>query len=138
MKRTVLFLAAMMTVAMSWAQISKNEAKSLNAFLAQPSAEGTTNAAALGVGPNAAASIPGLKIENGHVTEIDLSHKKLAGDLNLSGFPALTKVNVSDNRIQTLTLANNPALVGVNASHNRLTEFAVSGCPQVQNIRELL
>ena len=120
MKRTVLFLAALMTVSLSWAQLNKSEVKNLTSFLSQTAANGETNAAALGIGVKNITAAPGLKVENGHIVEIDWSHKKLAGDLNLSGFTYLKKVNVSDNKLNTLTLANNPALYAVNAATTAL------------------
>ena len=44
MKRTVLFLAAVMSLSCAWSQnLSKNEAKSLQAFISQPSAKGGNN-----------------------------------------------------------------------------------------------
>ena len=119
MKRTILLLtAALLSAGMTYAQLNKAEAKALGNFLSQTSADGQTNAAALGVGVNNIAAAPGIKVENGRIVEIDWRGKKLAGSLNLSNFPALQKVNVSDNKLTSLTLANNPALVGVNAAHN--------------------
>ena len=100
MKSTVLFLAAMMTISCGFAQsLNKKEAKALLSYLSQPSAKGGTNAQALGVNATNLAVAPGIKIENGHVTEIDWKGKDLAGDLNLSGFDALTQGDVSDNKI---------------------------------------
>lgn len=74
MKRTVLFLAALMTVSLSWAQLNKSEVKNLTSFLSQTAANGETNAAALGIGVKNITAAPGLKVENGHIVEIDWSH----------------------------------------------------------------
>ena len=82
-----------MTLSCGFAQnLNKKEAKALQTYLSQPSAKGGTNAQQLGVSAANPAAAQGLKIENGHVVEIDWKGKDLAGDLNLSGFvhsPAL-------------------------------------------------
>ena len=131
MKKIALFLAvALCSVAASAQSIAKNELKQLQAFLAQPAQEAATNAEALKVTDTKnLAAIEGVTVENGHVTAIDFKGKKLAGTLDLSGFPALTKVDVSRNRLTSLSLANDPALTSVNASRNRISEFDMSGCP---------
>lgn len=67
--------------------INKSEAKALSSFLNQTSVNGTSNASTLGIQANNIASAPGVKVENGHVVEIDWSRKNLAGTLNLSNFP---------------------------------------------------
>ena len=67
--------------------ISKSELKSLQTFLNQPASEGGNNAEALKMVGSNYAACPGIKTENGHVTEIDWSGHKLAGTLNLSNFP---------------------------------------------------
>ena len=54
------------TSAISAQNLAKNEAKALDSFLAQTSANGGTNAAALE--HNGKGMIPGIKVENGHVT----------------------------------------------------------------------
>ena len=125
-----------MTLSCAWAQkISKNEAKSLQTFLSQNAAKGGNNAEALRMVGSNVAACPGIKVENGHVTEIDFKGKDLAGTLDLSGFPALQKIDVSSNKITSLTLNNNPALVEVNAGKNRIHTMTITGCPQVQTIR---
>ncbi|WP_438590627.1 hypothetical protein [Duncaniella muris] len=93
MKRTVLLLAAVVALGGSaFAQnINKNEAKMLKTFLSQTSAKGTSNAVQLGAQVNNPAAIQGVKIQDGHVTEIEWKDKDLAGALDLSGFPALQK-----------------------------------------------
>ena len=70
MKKTILFLAALATVSAGWAQnLSKNEAKSLQAFISQPAANGGTNAQALGFTGNNVADLPdelsSLLVRNG-------------------------------------------------------------------------
>ena len=71
------------TFAVSAQNLAKNEAKALNAFLSQTSAKGSLNGAALEWNSNNLSDCPGLKVENGHVTEIDLHGKDLAGSLDL-------------------------------------------------------
>ena len=61
MRRTILLLAAALTVSLTFAQ-SKNEVKSLGAFLAQTSATGQTNAAQLGVSVSNVSAMPGIKV----------------------------------------------------------------------------
>ena len=128
MKRQLLFLGALLMCLSVMAQkLQKNELKQLQAFLNQPAMVESTNAAALKVGNMADPSTwEGVKIENGHVVEINWSGKKLAGNLNLTGFSALTHVNVSNNRISSLTVDNNPALVYLNAGRNRLSNINVA------------
>ena len=137
MKRFALLItAALLGISSTMAQsLNKSEAKNLGAFLQQTSPEGKSNAAALGIVGNNITAAHGVKIENGRIVEIDWGGKKLAGTLNLSGFPALTKINVSHNKISALTIANNPALVEVDAGHNAINSFAVSACPQLQVLR---
>lgn len=115
--------------------LNKSEAKALQSFMTQTSANGVANGSALGLQGKNLAGLPGVKVSDGHVTEIDWSGKNLAGSLNLSDFPALQKINVSGNKLTSLTISNDPALTEVNASKNRLTEFSVASCPQLQTIR---
>lgn len=91
MKKIALFLAvAICGVAASAQNLAKNEAKQLQAFLAQPAQEAATNAEALKVTDTRnLAAIEGITVQNGHVTAIDFKGKKLAGVLDLSGFTAL-------------------------------------------------
>ena len=137
MKRTTLFLAALMAITCGWSQnLSKSEAKSLQAFATQASAKGGDNGSALGFTGGSFANFPGITVSaDGHVTEIDWRNKDLAGNLDLSKFPALQKVNVSGNKIVTLTLSANPQLVEVNAGHNRITDVTLTDCPQLQTLR---
>lgn len=117
------------------ANVSKSETKALNAFLSQSAAKGGNNAEALKMIGSDPANCPGVKVENGHVVEIDWRGHELAGDLNLSAFPALTKIDVSDNKIASLTLSDNPALTVVNAGRNRLTQVDITKCPAVTQLR---
>ena len=126
MKRSVFLLSAFMVLGSAMAQnLNKTEAKALQAFFNQPAVEKATNGAALGY-TGSVASVPGISVSNGHVTAIDWKDKHLAGQLNLSNFPQLVKVEVSGNKLTALTLSGNPALVEVNAGRNRISEFTVS------------
>ena len=137
MKRTVLFLASLLAFTCGWSQnLSKSESKSLQAFMSQTSVKGGSNADALGFTGGNLAGVPGVTVSaDGHITAIDWQNKNLAGDLNLSNVPQLQKINVSGNKLTTLTADNNPMLVEVNASHNRIAEVSLNNCPQVQNLR---
>lgn len=90
MKRTVLLLAAVVALGGSaFAQnINKNEAKMLKTFLSQTSAKGTSNAVQLGAQVNNPAAIQGVKIQDGHVTEIewkDKDHRRYFRNRSYSG-----------------------------------------------------
>lgn len=131
MKRTILFLAALATLSCGWSQnLSKNEAKSLQAFIEQPAAKGGNNGAALGFAGGNVAALPGITVSDGHVTEIKWNNKDLGGTLDLSKFPALQKLDVSGNKLTSLVVIS-PALVELNASKNRLTSVGID-CPQLQ------
>ncbi len=121
MKRTLLILAAALTLsgsAFAKSNAKKNvEQKALTSFIAQ-------NAGTLSLNGASVTDMPGVKFENGSVTEIDLKGKKLQGTLDLSNFPALTKVDVYDNQLSSLIVANCTALVEVNAGRNQLTNFS--------------
>lgn len=136
MKRTILFIVALMTIGYGWAQsLNKNEAKALQTYLSESAAKGGNNAEALGMTGNNYAVVPGVKVENGYVTEIDWSGKNIAGALNLSGFKYLKKVDVTGNKITAVTLKNNPAMVEFNGGNNRIADITITGCPQMQYLR---
>ncbi|CAG8813414.1 29723_t:CDS:2, partial [Racocetra persica] len=59
-------------------------------------------------------------------TEMDLSNKGLIGDLNLSAFPNLERLDVSNNRIARLGIRNNPKLKELVASNNKLKKIGLS------------
>ena len=101
MKRTLILMSALLAVAScGFAQsLNKSEAKALQNFLSQPAYNGGTNGAQLGLQANNIAMLPGVKVAGGHVTEIEWKGKNLSGNLNLSNFPALQKVDVSGNKI---------------------------------------
>ena len=109
MKKALLIIAVVLGSMTAFAQnLDKNEAKQLKAFLNEGN-----NATELKVAnPNAIASVEGVTVENGHVTAISWKDKKLSGALNLTGFKALNKVDVS---------------------RNNLTSINVSGCVPQQN-----
>ena len=95
MKRTLYTLVALILCigGMSAKKTNGGELASLQAFLQQPALEAATNAEALGITTLAnPASWEGVKVENGHVTEIKWDSKKLAGQLNLSDMPMLSSL----------------------------------------------
>lgn len=111
MKKAILMITLMLSCMTVFAQkVDKNEAKQIKAFLSQNAEKEGTNAQALKVTDiNAVGSIEGITVVDGHITAIDWKDKHLAGDLNLSGFTALTKVNVSRNAIKTLNVSGDAA-----------------------------
>ncbi|MDE6540628.1 MAG: hypothetical protein K2L74_01305, partial [Muribaculaceae bacterium] len=136
MKKIALLLAVAISSVSLFAQnVNKNELKQLKAFLAQPAVEAATNADALKVtDKNNPATWEGVTVENGHITAIDWKDKKLSGVLDLSGFKALAKVDVSRNRLTGFTAKGDGALTELNASRNKLTEFSVESCPQLTKL----
>ena len=78
----------------------KNEVKQLQSFLQQKSARGDFNADRLEiVSLNTPATWKGVVWNNGRVVSIDWQGKDLAGELNLNGFAAIQKINLSRNKI---------------------------------------
>ena len=120
-----ILLSTMMVYAQN--QNSK-EVKTLQAFLNQPSADGVTNAQALGADVSNPVTWHGVTWEGGHVSAIEWKGKKLAGVLDLSSFTGLKKLDVSKNELTGLSVQGCTALAELNASHNRLTQFNVNGC----------
>ena len=111
MKKALLIIAVVLGSMTAFAQnLDKNEAKQLKAFLTEG-----TNASALKANPKSLGSIEGVTVSNGHVTAIQWKDKKLTGALDLSGFKALTKVDVSRNHLTSLDVSDCPALEQLNA-----------------------
>ncbi|MEG2947287.1 MAG: hypothetical protein RR837_11210, partial [Bacteroidales bacterium] len=98
MKRFTLLAALLfLCVGLSFGQ---SEISRLQSFLQQPSADGVTNAEKLGITDlNNPATMAGVVWNGNNVTGINWSGKKLAGELNLSGFEFLQNVNISKNSI---------------------------------------
>ena len=120
-----LLLGSMMVFAQ---KPNKAELKQLQAFMAQTSEKGVTNAQALNISDLSNPSTwEGVKMDNGRVTSIDWKGKKLAGQLNLAGFNFLQKVDVSRNAITSLSVAGDAALTELNASRNKLTTADLAG-----------
>ncbi|MDE6135956.1 MAG: hypothetical protein K2F97_00590, partial [Muribaculaceae bacterium] len=130
MKKIALLLAVAISSVSLFAQsVNKGELKQLKAFLAQPAAEAATNAAALKItDQNNPSTWEGVTVAGGHITAIEWKDKKLAGVLDLSGFSALQKVDVSRNKLTGFTAKGDGALTELNVSRNRLTELSVEGC----------
>ena len=131
MKKALLIIAVMLGGMSAFAQnVNKNEAKQIKAFLSEGN-----NASALKVSDlNSIATIEGVTVENGHVTAIEWKDKKLTGALNLAGFKALQKVDVSRNDLTSMTVAGCASLSDLNASRNKLAEIDFSGCEQLQKV----
>ena len=109
-------------------KMNKAEVKQLQNFVAQTSEKGGTNGEALKiVDMNAPSTWEGITVENGRVVAIDWKDKHLAGTLNLSGFTALKKVDVSRNALTSLNVEGDAALVELNASRNKLSELTLGG-----------
>ena len=136
MKKVFLMITLMLGCMTVFAQkIDKNEAKQLKAFLSQPAEKDATNAAALKVTDlNNIAGIEGVKVENGHVTSIEWGDKHLAGTLDVSGFTALKKLDVSRNKLTGLDASGSTALSELNASRNQLASADVSGCSSLYKL----
>ena len=135
MKKALLIIAVLLGSMTAFAQnLDKNEAKLIKAFLAEPAKEGT-NAQALKVADvNAIANIEGVTVQGGHITAIEWKDKKLGGTLNLAGFKALTKVDVSRNELTSMSVAGCTALTELNASRNKLTSIDLDNCSQLQDV----
>ncbi len=134
MKKALLMIALVVGCMSATAQkIDKNEMKELQAFLSQPAEKHATNAEALKITDLKAPSTwEGVTVENGHVTAIEWGDKHLAGDLNLSNFSALTKLNVSRNALTSLNVSGNAALNRVDAQRNKITTVNLEGCSGLQ------
>lgn len=137
MKKYLLMIALMLGSMTVFAQkVDKNEARQIKSFLSQNSEKDGTNAQALKVTDlNSIAGIEGITVENGHVTAIEWKDKKLAGQLDLSGFTALTKVDVSRNKITSLNVEGDAALSELNASRNALTSLTLTGCTSLYKVQ---
>lgn len=135
MKRIALILAVALSSAACFAQVTKSEMKQLQNFLSQPSANGETNAQALKItNVNDPSTWEGITVVGKNVTSIEWKGKKLAGALDLSGFKALTKVDVSRNSITSLTVSGDNALVEINASRNKLQTVDFTGCASLTKV----
>ena len=131
MKKALLIFAVMLGSMTAFAQnLDKNEAKQLKAFLNEGN-----NATELKVSnPNSVASIEGVTVEAGHVTAIEWKDKKLSGALNLTGFKALNKIDVSRNNLTSLNVSGCAALTELNAGRNKLSEVNFDGCQALQKV----
>ncbi len=120
MKKVLFLIALALGCTSAFAQkLDKAEARQLKNFLTQTAEKDGTNANALKVvNINDVSAIEGVTIENGHVTAIEWKDKHLAGDLDLSGFKALKKVDVSRNKIASVDVSDDPVLTDFNASRN--------------------
>ena len=129
MKKVLFIMAVILGGMTAMAQnLDKNEAKQLQAFAkVNATALSATDMKAIG-------SIEGVKVVGGHVTEIDWKDKKLSGALDLSGFKALTKVDVSRNDLTSLNVSGCANLTELNASRNKLSDIKLDGCSALQTL----
>lgn len=129
MKKALFLIALMLGSVTAFAQkMNKNEVKQLQAFAAQTSEKGGTNGEALKITDMSSPSTwEGITVENGRVVAIQWKDKHLAGELNLSGFTALKKVDVSRNAITSINVTGDAALSNLNASRNKLSNLTLSG-----------
>ena len=136
MKKSLLLIALMVGCMSASAQkIEKNELRQLQAFLSQPAEKAATNAEALKITDlKNPASWEGVTVSNGHVTAIEWSDKHLAGELNLAGFDALTKLNVSRNALTSLNVEGDAAITRIDAQRNKLTNVSLSGNTSLQTL----
>lgn len=100
MKRIAFILAVALGSAAAFAQVNKGELKQLQNFLSQPAEHAATNAEALKItNIKDPSTWEGVTVVGKNVTAIDWKDKHLSGVLDLSGFSALTKVDVSRNKL---------------------------------------
>ena len=57
------------------------------------------------------------------ITNLDLSHCTLSGDINFPPMPLLTVINLSDNSISSLNFQNSKRISSLDLSYNALTEI---------------
>ena len=158
MKRVFIMLAVVLgSAGMLFAQKSnQKEVKQLQNFLQQTSAKGDANYIRLGITDiQNPATWKGVVWSDGRAISIEWKDKELAGELDLTGFTALQKVdcsrnqltgievsgctalntlNVSRNKLSELTIDNCPALVKLDCYKNRLTDLSLSGLPGLKNL----
>ena len=135
MKKIALVLAVALSSAACFAQVNKGELKKLQNFLSQPAKEAATNAEALRVtNIKDPSTWEGVTVTNGHVTKIDWKDKKLGGTLDLTGFEALTSVDVSRNALTGITIVNNPSLAELNISRNKIKSLAIDGATTLSKL----
>ena len=135
MKKVALFMALALVGAAASAGVNRSELRQLQNFLNQPAEHAATNAQALNItNLNDPTTWEGITVVGNNITEIKWKDKKLSGTLDLSGFSALTTVDVSRNRINELTVSGDPVLTELNASRNRITKIDFSGCPRLSKV----
>jgi hypothetical protein len=135
MKKMILLFTIVLSSMMVYAQSpNAKEVKAIQVFLNQPSADGTTNAQALGVNVSNPADWNGVTWSGGNVVAIDWKDKKLAGVLNLENFKKLKSVDVSRNQLTGLSVSGSAVLSELNANRNRLTQLKVDGCTELAKL----
>ena len=136
MKKALLLIAVMVGCMTASAQkIDKNELRQLQQFLSLPGEKHATNAEALKITDlKNPSSWEGVTVENGRITAIEWSDKHIAGSLNLSGFTALKKLNVSRNAITSLDLNGASSITRIDAQRNKISSFNFTGCSTLNTL----
>ena len=65
---------------------------------------------------------------------LDISRSGLEGNLVISDFPKLEKIDCRQNQITSLTLKNLPKIKDFNASNNKLVELNINNCLEINRI----
>ncbi len=113
-----------------------NDYAKLRAFLNQSSG-GQTNAQRLGYNPNNPATWSEVTWNNGNprrVTYIGWANYSLAGNLDVSGFSALTGLHCYNNQLTSLNISGAAALRTVYAENNRLTSLVINANTALQQL----
>jgi len=66
------------------------------------------------------------------VTNLNISSKKLEGDLVVTNWPNLKWITCSNNSLNSLTINNLPQLIKIDCSCNKLTKLTINNCPQIK------
>ena len=79
-------------------------------------------------------SLKGL--ENFAALRMLFCHDNEIAEVDLSGNPALTYIELVGNQLTALDLSNNPELAELYINHNQITELDVSACPLLVELVE--
>lgn len=117
---------------------NNNDYSKLQTFLNEPSAiDGKTNGQALNDlydkdNPSTWTGVTWNADNPISVASIDWKNKNLAGDLNLNGFTSLTDCDISQNKIDSVSLTGTDNLVTFDAYSNILSQIDLSGKTKLQ------
>lgn len=117
------------------------EVGKLRAFLDQPSAvAGKTNGKQenANYNPNDPSTYFGVAWSNDaankRVTSVNWNSDGLGGTLDLSGFMAITKIDVCNNSLSSVDLSNCTSLQDVVVAVNKLTNLNLAGCSAITSL----